>query len=814
MLPPPMSFGTSPFPMLPPGLANLSKPGEDPLKQSDKSSKNNNNSNLDSMKLLNEQQHQMMMMQQFFRNSLPGLLPPSMVPSSQLPPPPPMFQAQPKQHASSPSPSRNNSINSKENNTHMTQPSFSSNNVNSHSRSSRPDLGLPPHHHHQQQQQQNPMPSFSPFNNKNLNSLKIQANQKNPNYNNNQQISPSGNNKSGSKWSTAHIKIAHMIMSHQSQKHIDKQQLQHRPVIPTSHASNHLFQPFKPSTSLPPSSSNNNNNNNFNNANIIKTKPKQSHHHPDFPIQPSFHPNNKVINNNSIGSLSSQKTSTTASASTFYPPIQSPITNSSNNSSSTLPSTAPAAYGGLASLDTSNKPKFNLSPDLMSPHFNQGHSSKTSKKAHHHHHHGNEKSSRDSSKSRQRSRSRSPVSSKSSKHNSRGMQQPANSQQMPSFPLGSADSMIPQNPLATEAAITAYAQLMMADKHRQDLLRLSAPGSNGKVPPNLMPMMSPFLPGLPPLGSLPPTPGAHYPLNLPPLSTQQMPAFNSNQAPMVNAKNSQKSPPVLSPRSFQAMLMQTMPQNLNETEFLRMIASMQQQQQFPGGKSTPEPLNSNSSSVKKDQNQQAINSHNQFLQQFFENVNERANLTYSTSNKRPDLSSPTGKSKKTERSDSVHSDSGLEEPKSKKAKRNLSGSRSTSVSIEDKLGGEEDDGKAEEDTERAADSTRSEAKDEEKEGRDENKLEIAENEVTEEAENRVDDEENEELEEEKIEDVHDNNSRDTEVIERDDEIGGGCDEEEEKTEVEEEACDEGMVGESREDGLERTTKDEGTGVDE
>ncbi len=705
MLPPPIPFGANhPFPILPPGVSGLPNPSDELLKLSEKNAKNPNN-------LMNEQHHHMMMMQQFFRNSLPGLLPPSMVPPTPLAPPLPILQAQPKQHQSSPNPSpsrSNNHHNSKENSSSfMPQPSFSSSGINSQPKSSRPELGLPQQHHHnpKQQQHQNSLPSFSPFNNKNLNSLKVQPNQKNQIQNNNQ-ISPGGNNKNASKWSTAHVKIAHMIMSHESQKHMDKQQ-SHRSSIPTNQPYNHIFQPFKPSTS----------------NSTIKTKPKHSHlNHADYPVQPSFHTSNNKPSQNA-------KPSTTASASTFFPPIQSPINSSS---------TAPSAYGGLASLDSSNKSKFNYSSDPISPHNNQNHN-KSNKKSHHQTQ--NHQSSRDSSKSRQRSRSRSPVSSKSSKHSSRAMlptqQQP---HPLPPFPLiKPSDSLIPPNPLATEAAITAYAQLMMADKHRQDLLRLSGPGSNGKLPPNLMPMMSPFMPGLPP------GPGSHFPLNL----SHQVP--NYNQGSMANVKTAQKSPPVLSPKSFQSMLLQTMPQNLNEADFMRMItASMP----LPVGKLTPE-------SSKKEQNQQAINSHNQFLQQFFENVNERTNTSNSNKRPSPELHSSTSKSKKTDKSDSNQLDSRLEEPKSKKTKYEQNECGNANGSIDEELKeGEKVENLLKPDSEEA----------ESEENRldvDENEVLIEKNEMSLKENNKNDEEKEKETKEDDYEvcEVHDSNSQDTEVLE-------------------------------------------------
>jgi len=117
------------------------------------------------------------------------------------------------------------------------------------------------------------------------------------------------------------------------------------------------------------------------------------------------------------------------------------------------------------------------------------------------------------------------------------------------------------NHLATEVAITAYAQFMMADKHRQDMLRLSTPISNKNASPT-MPAMSPFMPGMPMLGQMPAN-MSHYSLNLPPL-------------PFQNHQQSGQASQAVSPKSLKNKLMQSlpqMPQNMTEADFMRIITA-------------------------------------------------------------------------------------------------------------------------------------------------------------------------------------------------------------------------------------------------
>lgn len=323
------------------------------------------------------------------------------------------------------------------------------------------------------------------------------------------------------KWCTAHVKIAHMIMSHQSQKKID----------PTLHrrTSSHEYQLLKPSAS-----------------NKSKQFNDYSSQQLTFNTSPTNHSNPKHY---AKAAQAATSNTVTSSASTFYPPIQASQTHSLT------------AYGGLASLQPqphSAQKSQNLTNNHSDEKFrhstnpnSQSSGHKSLKKSQYsssmlHNHRANQSSS-SSDKSRQRSRSRSPVSIKTNR--------PHNNQPIP--PANKHDPMMSPNHLATEAAITAYAQFMMADKHRQDMLRLSTPVANKNTQPT-MPLMPPFMPGMPMLGQVPPV-MSHNPLNLPPLPFQ-----------------TQQQPPALSPKSLQAKLMQSfsqMPPNMTETDFMRMITA-------------------------------------------------------------------------------------------------------------------------------------------------------------------------------------------------------------------------------------------------
>lgn len=604
---------------------------------------------------LNEQHQQMLMMQQFLRNSLPGHLMPPM--SQMIPPlspsghqlPPSMFPGMPANMTNNKTPSstssqksqskrpsnpntpisqsphnrsngytssmdhrissKENSNNNKTNNNNA--PSFSSHNVNSKHNNSTHNNNIPPHLL---------LPSFSPFNNNgsstspksHINNSKALATQQSQNTTN-------GSDPAG-KWNTAHIKIAHMIMSDQGCRKPNPapQQNHHRQNSPKpTESHNHkqmLFPPLKPSvsntTSPSPSAKKHNHQTQHQFGN---------HSNQQFPIQPSFQShgatNGHKTNHNQASTGNSVK-STTASASTFYPPIQSPTT----------------PFGGLASQQmTANKqPKFEHS-HLDNNHHRDGHRSKHKSHNHQQRSHHSSTSQSESNKSRQRSRSRSPILTKSSQghHLRQGLPPP--------FPapsnkdgLGNGPLMAP-NHLATEAAITAYAQLMMADKQRQDMLRLSGSNLAGKHSNSATPLPPGMLPPFPGMPHLPPH---HYLSMMGHFNPNGMPAttpFNQSQPiPNLPPPPASKSPnTMLTMQQQQAKLLQSLPQNMNESDFIRMISTQMQSSSKPAATdrvSTPPSTTSSPkprSPKRTDSAAQAINSHNLFLQQLFENINRK-----------------------------------------------------------------------------------------------------------------------------------------------------------------------------------------------
>ena len=493
---------------------------------------------------------------------------------------------------------------SKENNRHSPfVPSFSATNVNS-------SHGKPPP----------PMPSFSPFNNKNnfnskSSSTTFPAHVSSPVHSNKNGGGGGGGGKAANstppvqvkagKWSTAHVKIAHMIMSHQHQKHMNMQQQQQRGAV---------------TPSMPiPSGHGMNSTNPYVSSSFNKSKQTGLHFN-DFPIQPAFHNTNNNGNN-------SVKTSTTASASTFYPPIQSPLNSHSQSSPSSTP------YGGLASLHPSQtmlnsksngKTQYNedakyLGHKTSSSQSHNVSSHKSSKKSHHHSSHHHVDSSKSAGKSHQlntsgdkhRSRSRSPLTSQ------RGTGKDT-----------TKDSLMQSNFLATEAAITALAE--------QHLKMFRQPMAT----PNKMPLMSPFssMPGMPQLPGLPgmgmSAAASHYPLNLPPLggSATQAPLILPPPPPPQHATAAAYSP-MLSPKSLQNKFMQSMtsqmPANVSESDFFRMLAAMPNMSGVTnanGQPGMPPPLSRSPSINKTSATPQPPNpadmfNNNFFLQHFFENFN-------------------------------------------------------------------------------------------------------------------------------------------------------------------------------------------------
>lgn len=624
-----------------------------------------NKSNDTTPQQLNEQHQQMLMMQQFLRNSLPGHLIPPM--PQMIPPlspsghqlPPSMFPGMPANMTNNKTPSSSSSqksqskrpsnpttpisqsphnrsngytssmdhrISSKENsNNNKTNnnnaPSFSSHNVNSKHNNSTNNNNLPPHLL---------LPSFSPFNNNGSStSPKSHSNNSKALATQRSQNTANGSDPAG-KWNTAHIKIAHMIMSDQGCRKPNPapQQNHHRQNSPKPVESHNqkqmLYPPFKPSVS-----------------NITSPSPsaKKHNHQPQhefgnhsnqqFPIQPSFQShgatNGHKTNHNQALAGNSVK-STTASASTFYPPIQSPTT----------------PFGGLASqqMTTNKQPKFEHS-HLDNNHNRDIHRSKHKSHNHNHYsgatnhnqrtHHSSTSQSVESNKSRHRSRSRSPIHTKSSQSH------PLRQGLPPLFPapsskdsLGNGPLMAP-NHLATEAAITAYAQLMMADKQRQDMLRLSGSNPAGKHNNSA----SPLPPGmLPPFPGMPHLPPHHYLSMMGHFNPNGMPAtlpFNqSHPIPNLPPPPASKSPnAMLAMQQQQAKLIQSLPQNMNESDFIRMISTQMQSSSKPAATdrvSTPPSTTSSPkhrSPKRTDSAAQAINSHNLFLQQLFENINRK-----------------------------------------------------------------------------------------------------------------------------------------------------------------------------------------------
>ena len=416
------------------------------------------------------------------------------------------------------------------------------------------------------------------------------------------------------KWGNAHVRIAHMILNHQKQKNLfmSQQQQQRSAVAPTAPIPNNQSNPHAnlhhPSTIAP-----------------------SFHHHQPSKIKPGHEP--AKLNNN-------PPNITTASASTFFPPIQSPLISPSQSS----------PFGGLASLPI-NSTNFNSSSKSMKPNpvdalIKPGHhhslpdphhkssrdqiyssSNPMKKSSHHHqHHHSNREdmsksaslnnsmsrnvthSSRD--KPRSRSRSRSPLNTSAAHQQSAPMRHIHNQ-----VKEKDKETSLPHHLQATEAAIIAAAQQhSLMDKYRQELMRLG-------MPPGLAPPLPPpagFIPGLPPQAQ--PNP-AHFPLNLPPLATNSANSSSTGVAPsplsplltrtgtdpMNNAAN-----PLLSPKSLPPM-----PPNMNEAEFLNIMRAMTAGNSPFSGIMPPFPPSAGSNPLAKNPNGLPP-----FLQQFFDNINQ------------------------------------------------------------------------------------------------------------------------------------------------------------------------------------------------
>lgn len=263
---------------------------------------------------------------------------------------------------------------------------------------------------------------------------------------------------------------------------------------------------------------------------------------------------------------------------------------------------------------------------------------------------------------------------------------------------------MPPNHLATEAAITAYAQLMMADKQRQDMLRLSS-GSNPTGKHNNS--ASPLPPGmLPPFPGMPPMPPHHYLPMMSHFNPNGMPAtppFNQSlPIPNLPPPPSSKSPnTMMAMHHQQAKLMQALPQNMNESDFIRMISAQMQSSSKPTATdrvSTPPSTTSSPkprSPKRPDSAAQTVNN-NLFLQHLFENINRKGVDTSPVSEGKrkneeasTDSEASTSKQKlqKTKHSYSIESLSN----KSEDTDRNQNEENLTSTDDNDKLGIEETD---------------------------------------------------------------------------------------------------------------------------
>jgi hypothetical protein len=383
------------------------------------------------------------------------------------------------------------------------------------------------------------------------------------------------------------------------------------------------------------------------------------HQHHQTPQQfPSYVPTSKSLSK----PLTNQPpTVTTAIASTFFPPIQQTplqVNGSSSNGNQ---------FGGLASSSFNSKSSDTTLKSNSSSSSKSVNSSFSNKKSHHHNnsttnngnnHHGHLKDSsksHSSTKPRSRSRSRSPLNH----HHQQQQQLSHRSNHTNGLINNNSKSekdlpMLPHHLQATEAAITAAAQQhILMDKYRQELMRL---GGAASIPPaHLANMMMGLPPGLipPPSSSTASSVASHFPLNLPPLNSNSgqtrtpPPPLSPLVFPPSNLPSSSSRINIphtadtslgstLSPKSLQAKMLQSMPANMSETEFLRIMATMsaaaaanvsnmhlqQGHNQLP---MQPPPLASSTTNTK--------NGLPQFLQQFFENM-PPAN---SNKNKQPPL---------------------------------------------------------------------------------------------------------------------------------------------------------------------------------
>ena len=292
--------------------------------------------------------------------------------------------------------------------------------------------------------------------------------------------------RGGGKWCAAHVRIANFIVSHQQQQKLLQHQRSSRSITPTN--SFHHQASFSSKA----------------------TNSKATNFEPG-PVQPSFHLQNKSA-------------PTTASASTFFPPVQTSLAPPN-------PSNVP--FGGLGSLPVEKTKNSNAS--------GQKASMSSSKKSSHHH---SSERSHSKSKPRSRSRSRSPLGQRVS-------------QKEP-------PKEMPPSHLATEAMITAYAQQhVFLQKYLIPGMGIpplpGMPGLPSMPPIPGMPHLANFMSGIPPLSSSSPIPqNSHYPLNLPPLSS---PAPNN-------------SPFVLPPNNVSPKSKSKQPLVGNgEPDFMRMMAN-------------------------------------------------------------------------------------------------------------------------------------------------------------------------------------------------------------------------------------------------
>ncbi len=618
-----------------------------------------------------------------------------MPPMSPLPPP----STTPNSNKSQSRPSSTTPNSSSHNNNSSRNTGLNTSKQESHNRSNTPNMN--PHHHHSSlshhqgsfsssnvnsnfpkpqaspnQSQQLPAhllpPSFSPFNNNNSFTNHVYSNNSplqpqsikassvipstaplptnsNKNTNLNNLTNKNVTNRNG-KWCAAHVKIAHLIMIHQQQKHLTMQQQQHqqqqkssRSVTPTSNIPNNLIQP-----TFLPFSSNKKHNQSFN----------------DLPIQPGLNNSINKINNNSI---------TATSASTFFPPIQ-PIGNAA-------PSTP---FGGLASMSHPymNSPSSNKSHQFHAVeenHKNNNHQNNPNNKNTVNSHHGNTTNSslsnhkssnsngvhsiNNSSKKNHHSShnqtnnhqshqynndlSKSGSSNSKSLSNSQFSNNKQRSRSRSRSPIGQRNTHIvsphlnsekPNNPImnpnlsATEAAITAMAQHHIMMKH-------FAPGlmPSGILPPSLMPSSHNGFPA------------SHFPLNLPPpMST--LPYQNSAVSPQqqhmlsmprpsstssISSTNSSVNPQMLSPKTKPLVPgpsgqppLPSLPGSMptSEADFLRIFSAITASSMNPMAHqaliNAMPPLSTSpslkSSQANKDLTQNAIN--NQLMMQLLENL--------------------------------------------------------------------------------------------------------------------------------------------------------------------------------------------------